>query len=415
MSPTRPFALLAPMAVAACLLPPAHAVAQGTEEDAPREGPPNPARIEAEPVEAPAQPTTWWEHWKAAKDELEERYGTTVALNIDLVGRGSVAGPEEEWKAVSRYDLLLRQRLWEDALVSMDVRGGWGDGLDPGDRLGLFANTDQFAQTGQDVFVLHLYLQQQLLDDQLTLRAGKFDIGDWIDTNRFGFYNFLGYSFAHNSTIPLTGNTLGAMATYEPAAAEWLYVTGGFSNSAQTPFETGLRSTFGDKDDEWLVIGEVGLRAEPFGQKGVYRFIPWHNTRDFATAAGTTEQGAGGFAVSFDQNVTERLGLFFRFGFADGDPFEPERYYSAGFLLTEPLPGRKEDSLAAGVVVNEFTDARGALVDDGEDVETYLEVYYNVHITEWMQLQPLVQVIDNPGGRDRDTAVIVGAHVALRF
>ncbi len=398
-------------AVAAPLLLAGLAIAQPAN-DAPRVRPPDPARIEAEPVDAPARPTTWWEQWKAVKDDLETRYGTTVSLNIDLVGRGSIDGPRETWAAVSRYDLLVRQRLWDDALVSMDVRGGWGDGLDP--RLGLFANTDQFAQTGSDAFILHLYFQQQLADDQLTLRVGKFDIGDWIDTNRFGFYNFLGYTFAHNGAIPLTGNTLGAMATYEPAGAEWLYLSGGFSNAGQTPYETGFSTAF-DGQDEWLAIGELGVRTRLFDQPGIYRFIAWHNSRDWVTPDGTVDNAAVGAAISFDQNLTERLGVFLKFGVADGDPFEPKRFYAAGFVLEEPIPGRTNDSLALGVAVSEFTGARGRLVDDATDDETYIELYYNIHLTEWMQLQPVIQVVDNPGGRDRDTAVIVGAHLALRF
>lgn len=371
-----------------------------------------PARIEAEPAEpTPPQPQTWWEQWQQIKQEIEDRFGTTVSLNIDIVGRSALAGPESDiQKMILRYDLLLRQRVTDDSLLSMDVRGGWGEGVIR--RLDIFANTNQFFED-EDIFILHLYYQHQFIDEQLTLRVGKFDIGDWLDTNRYGYYNFLGYSFAHNSTIPLTGNTLGVMASYEPTDAGW-YIAGGTSNATQTPIESGLRSTF-KGDSEWMTIGEFGIKPTIADRKGVYRFIAWHSSRPFETSGGSTKRDAIGAAISFDQDLTDRLGAFFRFGVVDGDPFEPKRYYSAGLHLTEPIAGRTEDTLAIGVVINEFTAERTRSIDDGRDAETYLELYYNYQVTEWMQLQPVFQVVFNPGGRDDDTAIIAGLHLALRF
>ncbi len=376
--------------------------------------PPPPARIEAEPPVAPEPEPGGapWQQWKALKQDLIDTTGTTISLNIDIVGRSALAGPENDLhKAISRYDLLIRQRITGDSLISLDVRGGWGQGLDP--HLGLFANTDQYAQTNEDIFILHLYYQHLFLNDQLTLRIGKFDIGDWVDTNRYGFYNFLGYAFAHNTAIPLTGNTLGIMASYEPTDAGW-YIAGGISNASQTPTETGFRSTFNGTAD-WLSIAEIGLKPTLGGREGVYRFIAWHNGRPFQTAGGSTDAGAIGFALSFDQDLTGRLGAFFRFGVTDGDPLEPKRYYSAGLHLSEPLPGRTEDTLALGVVIHEFSDDRRAMIDDARSAETYVELYYNWQVTEWAYLQPVIQIIHNPGGRDDDTAIIAGIHLALRF
>ncbi|MGF1633382.1 MAG: carbohydrate porin [Phycisphaerae bacterium] len=392
---------------------PARAPAQADPAADPAAEPPDPARIELdEPVQAPDSPQTRWERWKAFKEGVEDEHGLSVGLNLDFVYRNALSGPETgNSDLVSRYDLLLRQRFTDNARASLAVRGGWGDGFD--ETIGSFANTDQFARTDQDVFVLHLYYEQDLLEDQLTLRVGKFDVGDWVDTNRYGFYNFLSYGFAHNTTIPLTGNTLGVMATYQPKEAEWIYVTAGTSNASQTPSEVGLSSLVDDPD--LFSIVEVGLKPEFGGREGVYRFIGWHHGGGFNTAAGTVDSSATGFAVSFDQDLSDQLGLFFRFGTADGDSVEPKRYWQGGFLVKEPIPGRVNDSFAAGVVVNEFGDDRMATVLDGTDAETFLEAYYNVHLTEWAQLQPVLQVIHDPGGTDRDTAVILGLHLALRF
>jgi Carbohydrate-selective porin, OprB family len=387
----------------------------GETTGAPATTPPPPAgpSVAAAPAAAP-EPQGPWEQWAAWKDKLRKDYGTSIALNNNITYRAAVAGPEDDvQRPIYRYDLLLQQHFQEDSMVSMDVRGGWGDGLDPIE--GNFANTDQYATAGSDMFILHLYYEQKALDEQLTMRIGKFDIGDWIDTNRYGYYNFVGYSFAHNSTIPLTGNTWGAMATWEPNKPDdWYYISGGSTSANMIPQEGGFNKIF-ESDAPWLVIGEFGLKPVIGGQKGVYRITPWYNSKDFTGADGSTDSGAMGISVSFDQDLTEQVGLFARFGTANDDPFEPKYYYSGGILLKEPFAGRKDDSVALGVVVNQFTSDREDFVVDSTSTETYFELYYNLQLTPWAQIQPVAQVILDPGGTDRDTEVILGVHVLLAF
>lgn len=389
-----------------------------------REGPEAAQPSAPSPTESPAQreavdegptgmPEGWWENWTDTKKRLRHDIGLELSLNGDVVWRSTVTGPDDNIdRVIARYDIGLKEHFTEDSLLSLQVRGGWGKGLDP--YLGTFANTDQYAGTPEQIFILHLFYQHELFDDQLTLRVGKFDIGDWLDTNRYGYYNFLAYVMAHNTTIPLTGNTLGAMATWAPKEAEWFYISGGASNSQQTPTETGLDYVF-DDDTSWLSMAEVGFKPKFFGREGVYRFTGWYNNKEFISSAGDTETNASGISVSFDQDLTDRLGVFFRFGTPFGTPFEPKRYYSAGFNIKEPIPGRTKDSLTLGFALNEFTDARGDVVADAEDTETYIELYYNWQLFPWLQIQPVIQVVDNPGGLDESTVVIGGVHLAFRF
>ena len=64
---------------------------------------------------------------------------------------------------------------------------------------------------------------------------------------------------------------------------------------------------------------------------------------------------------------------------------------------------------------NVFAAERSAVVRNAAHSETYIEAYYNVYVTQWMQIQPVVQVVANPGGVHTSTEVILGVHVALRF
>lgn len=356
-----------------------------------------------------------WDGYQNAKDRLRNATGTGISLNWDIVYHYMFTGPAQHAsRGVERYDLNINQRLWQGAVVDFTLRGGWGKGVDP--VVPNFANTDQFEGVGTGAFVLHLYFAQKLFDNQLTLRIGKFDIGDWLDTNRYGYYNFIGYSFAHNSTIPLPGNTLGAMFTYEPNWAKWFYIQGGVSNAIQNPRESGLNNSF-DSSAQYFAMGEAGIRTKISGMDGIYRFIGWYDPRTLTREdTGTTEKNRAGFALSFDQDITRQLGLFFRYGFADQNVFEPRQYISYGFNIKEPIPGRTKDDLSIGVVHNLFApgweasnSARNA------DYETYIEAYYQAWLTPWMFLQPAVQIVTDPGGMSRSTEVVGVVHLGLRF
>lgn len=348
------------------------------------------------------------------KEKLRKATGTTLSLSGDLVDHEIVSGPSPGWnRGVARYDFGVNQLLWSGALIDMDVRGGTGNGVDL--IVPNFANTDQYAETFTPIFILHLYIQQKLFDDQLTLRAGKFDIGDWVDTNRFGYYNFIGYSFAHNYTIPLPENTTGAMFMFDPSWAKWFYLYGGISDSRQNPRTAGFKQTF-DEHAQFFNIYEIGIKPKFFGLNGVYRFDGWFDPKsETSIDRSFVERNRAGFALSFDQNITRHFGIFFRYGYTDQNAFNPQQNMSYGFNWFGPIPGRTHDVLAAGVVNNIFGHQRSLVTRDASDYEWYVETYYQLQLTKWLFLQPAVQVVTNPNGQNRSTETQLVMHVGFRF
>ena len=361
------------------------------------------------PTVPPSDPFYNWFEWKK---DLEQKYGTKIGVNVDLTAQPVIAGPDTFTAGVARYDLSVNQQLWKGAVADLDLRGGWGDGPDP--VIGNTVNTNQYAQTGSHLFVLHLWVQQKLLDDQLTLRGGKMDLGDWIDTNRFGTYNFVGYSFAHNSSIPLPGNPLAMMFTIEPKDSI-VYVSAGVANGAQSSYVAGFEDLF-DGNTALFAIGEVGAKTKLGGLDGVYRFTTWYDGRDLTPIdGGPTEDSRWGAAISFDQNLTTDFGLFARYGTSSQNEFTPQTYISAGFHWQGPIPSRKQDDLTIGFVNNIFSSDRDEVVANASSFENYVEAYYNLAVTPYLNVQPMLQVITNPGGVEQQTEVIMGVHVGLRF
>lgn len=374
--------------------------------------PPKPALTNVPSTNDPLEPYFAW------KQRIYEQYGFKAGLNIDLTSQTVITGPSSPFtRPVARYDLGLHQKLWEGAEADMDVRGGWGDGPDA--EYNNTVNTNQYARTGSRIFVLHLWLQQKLMDDQLTFRAGKMDVGDFMDVNRFGYYNFVGYSFAHNFAIPLPGNPLAAMFTYEPKWGNGWYLSGAVANNynaGPSSYRAGFDDLFAG-NTSLFALAELGWKTKFFGQDGIYRFEAFYDGRDLTHIDGVgNDNQRGGFAISFDQNITKDFGVFVRYGWANQHEYTPMQYWSAGFDWTAPFgDARPKDDFAIGVVQNVFSSMRDQVVSNASNEETYFEAYYNFYVTQWLQVQPMVQIVTNPGGVAATTETVLGAHVAFRF
>jgi carbohydrate-selective porin OprB len=79
------------------------------------------------------------------------------------------------------------------------------------------------------------------------------------------------------------------------------------------------------------------------------------------------------------------------------------------------IPSRPKDDLALAVAQNIFLSQRAATVTNPADYETYVEAYYNWVVYDWFQVQPVLQVLANPGGKDEAPAWILSVHLAFRF
>ncbi len=347
-----------------------------------------------------------------AKKQLEKDTGTIPRLNIDLTNQSAVSGPDDFTSWVWRYDFGITQKLWQGAQADIDVRGGQGP--DAGAFIGSTMNTNQYGATGSLAFVLHLWVEQKFFDDQFILRGGKMDLGDFMDVNRFGYYNFLGFSQNHNPAIEFPGNPLAGMFTIEPKNVP-LYLSAGCSNAAQSSYQSGFRDLVRGREAPFAMT-ELGIKVNPAKQPGIYRFIGWYDGLNLTTLdGGRVDNGRYGLALDFDQNITADLGLFARYGFADQNEFVPRQFWQVGFDWKGIIPGRSKDDLALAVAQNRFSSQRQRITANAANSETYIEAYYNAVIYDWVQLQPFLQVLENPGGRREDAAWILSMHLIFRF
>ncbi len=353
--------------------------------------------------------TNWLDLTGTWRDDLAETTGTSVALAVNYTGQIALESERNEGKPRSAfsYELGVEQRLWSGASLYVSGEGGAGDGIDELVDTLLGFNGD--AGEPRCIYVGKAFLTQTLLDDRLILVGGKLDLTDFFDASEVANdedTQFLAPALVNNPAIPFPDYGWGAVVRAE--LAEWLYLMAGVGDAQAIATRTGFNTAFHGPDDSFSIY-EVGLTPEICGRPGNYRLMFWYDPQPLETIDGTgTVRDDTGFALSFDQEVTDRVSLFFRYGFAHERVREIEHFWSLGGQLAEPIPGRSEDVFGAGmaqaILGDDFRKAEGL-----DDTETQFELYYSAKITDYLFLTPHTQVILDPVTTpDEDCAVVAG-------
>jgi carbohydrate-selective porin OprB len=381
------------------------------------EPPPDlPPYVKLPPVEPekvpPPPPKDLWGKWQALKTDLHKKTGTSFNAYLSFSPQYVVTGPNDgHHRGVFWFNLNINQDLWKDAMIISNVRGGSGRGLGP--VLGNILPTNWMQNETDDIYISHLFFQQALFDKKLTLSIGKLDLDDIFDTNEVGSWNFLSYAPARNPGIPVPWHVLAGVAHWE--VNDLLYVQAGAGDRNGEGGETGFDTTFGG-DPEFFAIGEIGVRPKFGGKKGTYRLMVWYDPHDLPRFDGSgNDSGDWGVAFNFDQQINDKLGIFARYGYADGDVRALEHFWSAGFTYAGAIPGRNLDVMGVGVAQGRLSGDLRRVVPL-ESAETLFEAYYRFRINDWASITPDVQVILDPGARSgEDTAFVAGVNLVLMF
>jgi porin len=354
----------------------------------------------------------WYEDWQALKAALKKETGTSFDLFLNPNDQAIVSGPGSPInRGVFWYNFHLEQQLWQGARLVTNTRGGEGDGLNR--YFNSLMNTFRNAGEADAVYVSHFYLEQKLFDDRLTLSGGKMDLMDTFDTNEVESWNIIPYSLARDPSIPAPYHALAVEARWD--VTNWLYAQAAVADDGGTVTQTGFNTAF-KSGEPYFSMYEIGIQPKLFNRPGTYRFIVWDDTATNAEFLGGGEKhGDVGAALSFDQQITDHLGLFTRYGYSDPSVRMMNDYWGAGGTYTGLIPGRKDDILGLGVaqaiLSNEYRQTTGFA-----STETQVDLYYTVYVEPWISVTPDFQVITNPDGTPgQSAALLAGLNVEMRF
>lgn len=368
-----------------------------------------------------------------------------AALNRHTVEKDDGEG----WRDGGRRDVLsftfgleLTAYLTEkrNQYVFLLFEGGNGDGIDRfiPNNMGLNgdAASTMDAEGGADVTVNEAYYEGSFFDDKFVITFGKLDLTNYFDSNAVAndeMWQFASTSLINNPSIAFPdGNDAAIRALYSPFggldlnnekedASDWLLLQLGLSESNED---------FNEVTSHGLLIGEAWFRPHKHprlknlvhGRPGNYRVGGYLNDGQSASIHDLieeTEPGnvkTAGVYLSFDQEICDNITLFTRYGKQDESVALNDRFWSYGVQLGGAMWGRSHDYIGLATAINVNNPRARFMHPQYTADERLYELYYMYHVTDFLHVTPLFQILDNPSGeRGASTAVIAGLRLQFDF
>lgn len=288
---------------------------------------------------------------------------------------------------------------------------GDGDGADR--RLeeegALFAdlNTLNDDNTGDgDLDMLELVYTQRFLEDRWFVALGKTEPLVFMDDNALAnceVGQFWGKPFVNNPMLDSEDEYAPLVAVgFSPR--ERFSLVGVYQSSSRPRREgSEQKDKYKDGFDEPFVGGQLTYSPQLGDREGNYRLYGWVQAYDQPEVTGSGTDKGWGIGISADQALTERLGVFGRFGYSNEKVYEVPWFWSLGAVLTGPIPGRAEDQIGVGIA---GLKANEDFADD--DTELHSELYYRSVVCEHFALTFDFQYVANPLGDSGNDDVVAG-------
>ncbi len=364
---------------------------------------------------------------------LKISIGATMIVQGALDANATTDNKEDVTDGSYQLEIQFEKELHDYGYAFAQLEAG--DGVSVMDSLEVFSNVDNNNDdTHSNVEMTKFWYEHLLFDKQVSLAVGKWDPTDVVDTNLMAgddARQFLAEIFNNAATFDRPSKAPGLWGRIRPKEIEWLEL--------QAQVFTG-DGEWEDMTDHLEFTPELTFKPK-FGEDltGNYRVYAWLRNTDYTKWSDTTKTAEHryGFGVSIDQQITDVIGVFGRYGWADPDLYDPavtsskganfsiEHTWSAGLAFKGKPWGRENDHIgvAYGMIIpsDKYKEYGGTNLK--ADDEGHAELYYNWFVNEHFALSPDLQVIWNPFGNDyivdgqrRDqTITVIGCRGHLDF
>jgi hypothetical protein len=254
--------------------------------------------------------------------------------------------------------------------------------------------------------------EQFFAGEKFRVSVGHLDLTSYFDESEFAnkeTFQFIAPIFNNNIAIDWGGNANffgpGLVLNYHPI--ELIEGTIGY-------FEGD--GDYTDLFDHPFIAGQIELETKIRGLEGHYSFILWakYTSHPKILDPAQSDSKNNGFAISFDQELSEKVGVWVRFGTQGGEVAQFDRHASLGVQVKNPI-GLESDVLGAAFgstfISKEYKEASGL-----HQNEYYGEVYYNASLIRNVSLSPDIQYVVHPGGNgDVNNIFIYGLRAQFDF
>ncbi len=332
---------------------------------------------------------------------------------------------------LNAYLDLDLERLLKIKRTRFIISGSWASGKSLSDEdIGNFFTVSQVF-SGQAVRLYQLFIESELIEETLRVAVGRMGVGDEFSTAEI-FYNYVSTAInGHPISLPINDRAYFSdpqtswAARMELTPIRDFYLKAGVYNSNP---EVGRDSAHGldfSFREGVIVIAEIGhLRnryQDSSGLFGRYAFGAFYDTRDFKELSDETKKQNGNYSfywiieqMVFRENAFDDQGLkpWTSFTISPDESINTFPFFISGGLVYKGLfPSREFDKTAFGFAYGKISED----VPD-KDYELMLELTYLIQAKRWLDIQPDVQWIVNPGGNsDTPNALVIGMQMVLNL
>ncbi|MBD1550958.1 porin [Pseudomonas sp. C2L12B] len=324
-------------------------------------------------------------------------------------------------------------------------------------RAGMFSSPQEVWGRGQTWRLTQLWYRQRFIDDKLDIKFGRFGPGE--DFNSFPC-DFQNLAFCGSQV----GNWVNVWYNWPvsqwAARVKWnftpeFYAQVGAYNQNPSNLETGNGFKLNGSGTKGTIFPvEAVWSPKVNGLPGEYRLGYYYSNAKaddvYDGADGQAQALTGGnfkshgskhgWWVVAQQQVTSHhgdnsrgLSLFANATVHDKATNVVDNYQQVGLVYKGLFDGRPKDAIGVGIArihVNDDARKRAELlntvsgIDDYDnpafvpvqDTEYDAEIYYGVHVTNWLTVRPNLQYIKHPGGVDEvDNALVAGLKLESKF
>jgi porin len=297
------------------------------------------------------------------------------------------------------------------------------------DNIEVATNTAQFYQA---------WVQKIFLDNHVSLLGGLYAIDSEFYANDtaglflqppYGMANEVAQAGENGPPIFPIGALGVRLKLTSPEENFYLQtaVTDGVPGDVDNPRRTHIKLGSGDGTLSIIELGytpqfetETKEPVEYFNKTsiGFWRYSAYFDAID---DNGSRHHNQGAYVLAertlfMEQNqYTQGLAGFVRFGVAQDDVNQSDWSSSLGLHYRGLIPGRDDDTAGIAVTVNHAGD-RYRRANDANSRETNWEATYRIQATPYFAVQPTLQFISNPGmDRTIDDVWVIGTRLELEI
>jgi len=339
---------------------------------------------------------------------------TNMAMSVDLKIKTKIA---------SGHSIIVRLEGGEGASNPIDPPSGATSGgvtlaniatINPNydnHTNTVFTNSDGTSQTSSAI--AEAYYEGRYLRNRLAVSIGKMDIHSMYDQNKLAgdeTEQFLAGIFVRS-----TGTVFNELkGYYAPGLKLMVSPTRfiGLSYVGAYQYENSASSS--------LNVLQLNFKV---GKTGNYRIYGIYDLRSYTkvTSGAIVTSASGaitaniGYGLSFDQMITENIGVFVRYATQQADINENkiQSSFSGGLHLNGALWRRRNDSIGIGYGL--VTNNKSIASPSKFSGQTLLETYYRLEIAKGFAFTADLQMHDNLDRVNNRTVYLAGLRLNARF